>query len=224
MTTIDQFESVFMSADKAVFTYAPMTFSDLLLVNDLDEAPARALIDQCRGFLSAIDRPETQWDQLGSGDFSSAKELLDAVENRNPDLVVTYRHLHSNAWHWPYSLGQYLDVLAQATTIPVLVLPHPKAGLASPHALDDTNQVLAITDHLTGDDRIINTALAFTSAGGTCRLTHVESSLAFERYMVAISKISAIDSETARETSRQSFLRSPVTTSRRAVLRLRPPD
>ena len=209
MTTIDQFESVFLSADKAIFTYAPVTIGDVLLVSDLEEAEARALIDRCRHFLAAIDRPEARWDQLGGGGFSSVKELLDAVEARNPDLVVTYRHLHSNAWHWPYSLGAYLDVLTQATTIPVLVLPHPEAGLASSHALDDTDQVLAITDHLTGDDRIVNTALAFTGSGGTCRLTHVESSLAFERYMAAISKISAIDSETARETLEAQLLKEP---------------
>ena len=209
MTTIDQFESAFLSADKAVFTYVPVAIEDVLLVSDLDETAGAALIEQCRGFLTAIDRPETRWDHLGGGAFSSVGELLDALEDRRPDLVVTYRHLHSSAWRWPYSLGEYLDVMTQATTIPVLVLPHPEAGRALPHALDDTDQVLAITDHLTGDDRIVNTALAYTAAGGTCRLTHVESSLAFERTMTAISKIPAIDSETARETLEARLLKEP---------------
>ncbi len=209
MTTIDQFESVFLAADKAVFSYQPVTIGEVVLVSDLDQAPGRALIDRCRGFLAAIDRPETTWHHLGGGDYSSVKELLDALEARDPDLVVTYRHLHSSAWHWPYSLGEYLDVMAQATTFPVLVLPHPEADHALPHAVDDTDQVLVITDHLTGDDRIVNTALAFTGAHGTCRLTHVESSLDFERYMAAISKISAIDSETARETLEMQLLKEP---------------
>ena len=209
MTTIDQFESVFLSADKAVFAYAPVTVGKVLLVSDLDEAAGEALIGKCRGFLAAIERPETIWDHLGGASFSSVGELVDALEARRPDLVVTYRHLHSGAWHWPYSLGEYLDVMTQATTIPVLVLPHPEAGRALPHALDDTDQVLAITDHLTGDDRIVNTALAFTAAGGTCRLTHVESSLAFERVMAAISRIPAIDSETARETLEAQLLKEP---------------
>ncbi len=209
MTTIDQFESVFLSADKPVFTYEPVTIGDVLLVSDLDEAAGRALIEKCRGFLAAIDRPETTWNHLGDGAFSSVKELLDALEAGNPDLVVTYRHLHSSAWRWPYSLGEYLDVMAQATTIPVLVLPHPEAGRALPHALDDTDQVLVVTDHLTGDDRMVNTALAFTGAGGTCRLSHVESRLDFDRYMTAISKISAIDSETARETLEAQLLKEP---------------
>ncbi len=209
MTTIDQFESVFLSADKAVFTYEPVTIDNVLLVSDLDEDGGRTLIDRCRGFLAAIDQAETRWDHLGGADFSTVKELLDGLHSRGPDLVVTYRHLHSTAWHWPHSLGEYLDVMTQATTIPVLVLPHPESGRALPHALDDTDQVLAITDHLTGDDRIVNTALAFTSAGGTCRLSHVESSLAFERYMSAISKIPAIDSETARETLEAQLLKEP---------------
>jgi nucleotide-binding universal stress UspA family protein len=220
MTTIDQFESVFLSADKAVFAYTPVTLGNVLLVSDLDEAPARALIDRCRHFLAAIDQPETRWDQLGGSDFSNVKELLDAVEDRNPDLIVTYRHLHSSAWHWPYSLGEYLDVLTQATSVPVLVLPHPEAGHASSHALNNTDQVLAVTGHLTGDDRIVNTALAFTSAGGTCRLTHVENSLDFERYMAAISKIPAIDSETARETLEAQLLKEPsdyIASCRRAI-------
>jgi hypothetical protein len=91
----------------------------------------------------------------------------------------------------------------------VLVLPHPEAGRAAPHALDDTDQVLAITDHLTGDDRIVNTALAFTAAGGTCRLTHVESSPGFERVMAAIARIPAIDTETARETIEAQLLKEP---------------
>ena len=209
MTTIDQFESVFLSADKAVFTYEPVTIDNVLLVSDLDEEGGRALIDQFRGFLAAIDRAETRWDHLGGAAFSTVKELLDGLHSRAPDLVVTYRHLHSTAWHWPHSLGEYLDVMTQATTIPVLVLPHPESGRALPHALDDTDQVLVITDHLTGDDRIVNTALAFTKAGGTCRLSHVESSLAFERYMSAISKIPAIDSETARETLEAQLLKEP---------------
>ena len=91
MTTIDQFESVFLSADKAVFTYASVTVADVLLVSDLDDAAGAALIDRCRGFLAAIDRPETRWDQLGGGDFASVKELLDAVEARHPgfyELIV----------------------------------------------------------------------------------------------------------------------------------------
>ncbi len=209
MTTIDQFESVFLSADKPVFTLVPVTFAKVLLVSDLDEAAGTALIERCRGFLAAVDRPETNWDHLGGAAFASVGELLAALEARSPDLVVTYRHLHSGAWHWPYSLGGYLDVMTQATTIPVLVLPHPEAAGAPPHALDHTDQVLAITDHLTGDGRIVNTALAFTSAGGTCRLTHVESSLAFERVMAAISKIPAIDSETARETIEAQLLKEP---------------
>ena len=179
------------------------------LVSDLDEESGQRLTERCRGFLTAVDQPESNWRHLGEGAYSSVKELLDALAADTPDLIVTYRHLHSSAWHWPYSLGEYLDVMSQATAIPVLVLPHPEAGRESPHALNDTDQVLVITDHLTGDDRIVNTALAFTDAGGTCRLSHIESSLAFERYMAAISKIPAIDSDTARETLEAQLLKEP---------------
>ena len=37
-----------------------------------------------------------------------------------------------------------------------------------------TDTVMAITDHLEGDERLVNWAARFTSEGGTLCLTHVE--------------------------------------------------
>ena len=34
--------------------------------------------------------------------------LLALVEQERPDLICTYRHLHSGAWRWPYGLGEHL--------------------------------------------------------------------------------------------------------------------
>ena len=209
MTNLNTFESVFKSADKPVFTYAPVVLDRVLLVTDLTAEEAGAMVPQLRRFLAAIDDEHCEWKALGADDFTDVKELLDRVEQYRPDLIVSWRHLRSEAWHWPFSLGEYLDVLVQATTSPVMILPHPDAGHALPHSISDTDRVMAMTDHLAGDSRLVNYALAFTHAGGQCWLTHVESDHDFERYMEVISKIPSIDTEDARETIKAQLLKEP---------------
>ena len=209
MTKIDQFESVFKSADKAVYTYDRPTFERVLLVTDLNDADAADIASRVRSFLTVVDDAGTQWNTLSGDDFSSVRSLLEDIEERKPDLIVTYRHLHSEAWRWPHSLGEYLDVMTQATSVPVLVLPHPDADRALPHSIKDTDRVMAITNHLTGDNRLVNMAVRFTEPGGTCWLTHVESQPVFERYMDAISKIPAIDTDVARESLAAQLLKEP---------------
>ena len=209
MTNLNLFESVFKAADKATFTYQPIAFDQVLLVTDLDAAAAAAMSEQVRRFLAAIATDAATWSVLEGGGFDNVRRLLDAVEADRPDLIVTYRHLHSDAWQWPFSLGEYLDVLVQATTTPVLVLPHPDASHALPHSVRDTDRVMAITDHLTGDSRLVNYALAFTRPGGRCWLTHVESAPAFDRYMATIERIPAIETDVAREALGERLLKEP---------------
>jgi len=209
MTNLDQFESVFKSADKAVYTYDRPTFDRVLLVTDLNEADAAGIANRVRSFLTEIDEADTRWDTLCGDEFGSVQALLENIEKQKPDLIVTYRHLHSEAWKWPHSLGEYLDVMTQATSVPVMVLPHPDAQRALPHSIKDTDRVMAITNHLTGDNQLINMALTFTKPGGTCWLTHVESQPVFERYMDAVSKIPGIDTDIAREALGEQLLKEP---------------
>ena len=145
MTKLDTFESVFKSADKPVYAYRRVEIARALVVTDLGDAEAAPLLDQVRRFLSVVGE-DSEWLHLGGSGFASVGGLLEQVEARAPDLIVTYRHLHSNAWQWPHGLGEYLDVLTQATDLPVLVLPHPDAQRALPHAVADTDCVMAITD------------------------------------------------------------------------------
>jgi hypothetical protein len=209
MTKLDQFESVFKSADKAVYTYDRPAFDRVLLITDLNEADAADIASRVRSFLTAIEDAGTRWDTLSGDAFTSVQTLLESIEERKPDLIVTYRHLHSEAWRWPHSLGEYLDVMTQATSVPVLVLPHPDADRALPHSIKDADRVMAITNHLTGDNRLVNMAVRFTEPGGTCWLTHVESQPVFERYMDVISKIPAIDTDVAREVLAEQLLKEP---------------
>ncbi|MDH5559009.1 MAG: hypothetical protein OEZ03_16805 [Alphaproteobacteria bacterium] len=209
MTNLNTFESVFKAADKPVFEYAPVTVNRVLLVTDLTADEAGAMVPQLREFLAAIDDGHCKWQVLGNGDYGNVRELLDRVEQYKPDLIVSWRHLRSEGWKWPFGLGEYLDVLIQATTAPVIILPHPDAGLALPHSVKNTDRVMAMTDHLAGDSRLVNATLAFTHAGGQCWLTHVESDHDFERYIEVISKIPSIDTEDARATIKAQLLKEP---------------
>lgn len=209
MTNLNTFESVFKSADKPVFEYSPVTVDRILLATDLTTGKAEAMVPRLREFLAAVDDGHCDWQVLGATDYANVRELLDLVEQHRPDVIVSWRHLKSDAWRWPFSLGEYLDVLIQATTLPVMILPHPDSGRALPHSIRNTDRVMAMTDHLAGDSRLVNQALAYTHAGGHCWLTHVESDHDFERYMEVIAKIPTIDTDNARETIKAQLLKEP---------------
>lgn len=209
MTNLDQFESVFKSSDKAVYQYAMPEFRHVLLVTDLDAEHNSRFTKQVRTYLSAVDNDVIQWTTITGDDFGSVKQLLEQIENRKPDLIVTYRHLKSKAWQWPYSLGEYLDVMTQATAVPVMVMPHPHADRTNAHNLINTNHVMAITDHMTGDDQLVNMALTFTNNQGTCWLSHVENQAVFGRYMDVISKIPLLNTDAARESIATQLLKEP---------------
>ena len=208
MTKLDVFESVFKSADKPTYDYRRIEPRQVLVVTDSSDAVAAPLLEQLRRFLSVLGDDAT-WQHLAGNDFASVGQLLERVEAARPDLVVTYRHLHSQAWQWPHGLGEYLDVLTQATDVPVLVLPHPNAERTLPHAVANTDRVMAITDHLTSDARLVDYALRFTAPGGSCWLTHIESQRHFDHFQAAIEKIPEIDSDDARELIEAQLLKEP---------------
>jgi hypothetical protein len=208
MTKLDVFESVFRSADKPVYAYGRVEIARVLIVTDLSGAEGAPLVDQVRTFLSVLGG-DLQWRHLGGADFRSVGSLLEQVEGAAPHLIVTYRHLHSDAWQWPYGLGEYLDVLTQATDIPVLVLPHPDAERALPHAVADTDCVMAITDHLTADARLVDYALRLTAPSGTCWLTHIESQRQFDRFLAAVEKIPEIETDDVRQLVEAQLLKEP---------------
>ena len=210
MNKVDQFESMFRAAGREVFRYEPTDVRSVLVVTDRDTDGAKAFGDAVRRFLGAVAADESiPWRIVGDADFRTAGDLLELVESVGPGLVCTYRNLHSTAWRWPYSLGAHLDVLTQHTSVPVMVLPHPEAGREARHAMEKTRTVMAITDHLTGDQRLVNYSAHFTEPGGTLWLTHIEDEVIFERYIEVISKIPSIDTDDAREVLRDQLLKEP---------------
>ena len=58
---------------------------------------------------------KVRWRDVKGSEFQTAGELLALVESAAPDLICTYRNLHSGAWKWPYSLGTHVDLLTQHT-------------------------------------------------------------------------------------------------------------
>ena len=210
MTTVDQFESMFRSASHEVFKLERIDIESVLVVTDRDEPGARRFGDRLREFLKVLSADEkVQWREVKGSEFQTAGELLALVESAAPDIICTYRNLHSGAWRWPYSLGTHVDLLTQHTDLPVMLLPHPEAERSAQHATQNTDTVMAIADHLTGDHRLVNYALRLTENGGTLWLTHVEDKVTFERYMEVISKIPTIDTDQARETVRGRLLKEP---------------
>jgi nucleotide-binding universal stress UspA family protein len=198
MTKVDQFESVFRGASKTPFEYETVGVESVLVVTDLEPSTAEGFGHRVRSFLSVLERGENvRWGTAHGGDFDTVPELLELVEKERPGLICTYRHLHSESWRWPYTLGECVDVLTQATTTPVLVLPHPERPLERP--VSDTDVVVAMTDHVVGDHRLVNWAARFTDEGGRLVLTHVEDQAVFERFIGVVAKIPSIDTDDARE-------------------------
>ena len=200
MTRIDQFESVFKSADKPVFRYEPFAVGSALALTYLDGDGAESFSALVRKYLDASGEEGMPPLQVVRGDeFGSIEECLKIIDRDKPELICTYRGLHSDCWRWGHSLGSYVEVLTQTVNIPVLVFPHPGSAAALSADEDDCSRVMAMTDHLAGDSRLVNAALFFTPASGTLHLSNIEDEQVFERYMAAIEKIPSVDSAAVRE-------------------------
>ena len=207
MPTLDLFESVFKSAIKPRFHHSEPSIDSSLIITDL----AQNEVDECSRLARQLlsHQPIHEWESISGDQYQSTLDLLSLVEDRAVDLICCYRNLHSQAWQHPHSLGSHLDVLIQKTSTPVLVLPHPQAGYAYQHAYDNIQQVLAMTDHMTDDDRLVSYAAKFTASNGHLHLAHIEDDIIFARYMEAISKIVTIDTQSAEVALRHQLLKYP---------------
>ncbi len=211
MTNIDQFESVFKAADKKVYAYESIEFAKVLVVSDLPEEGLGEFTRRAQTFLSVLEKGDWSpaWRGLGANDFSSVGDMLKCIDQQEPDLIVSYRNLHFPARDYPYSLGAHLDVLTQVTKTPVLVTPPPDWLGRHPESMQDTQTVMAITDHLTQENHLVSAAALLTQPGGQLWLTHVEDQGTFDRYMQAISRIPSIDTDNAERVLLAQLLKEP---------------
>ncbi|MEL6342734.1 MAG: hypothetical protein AAFV53_06350 [Myxococcota bacterium] len=196
MPNIDLFESQFRAAAKPKYLHRPRVLKSVLVVTDLPADAAKAYAERARPMvtfgphspvLTVLSADETR--DLGA--------LLDAVKAAAPDIVVTYRCLHSAAWKWPYTIGDHVEVLTQVTDAPVLLLPRVDTGDASADPLHPPRVVLAITDHVVGEERLVQWAAAMCPAQQWLVLAHVEDEATFDRYMEIISKVPDVDTDVA---------------------------
>ncbi|MEM7158074.1 MAG: hypothetical protein AAF799_34855 [Myxococcota bacterium] len=210
MTNVDQFESVFRSAAKPVFVPEDVDLTTVLVVSDQDAEGAGRFKSAVQKILSGAGSVgDVQWPLLTGSDFRSPGELLERVEAAQPQLVCSYRNLHSDGWRWPHSLGESLDVLTQVVSAPVLVCPNPNEQAPEQLAERGTARVMAVTDHLAGDDRLVNWAVKIAENDGHLLLTHVEDEVAYERMIDVISKIPALETSIARRTIHEQLLKEP---------------
>ena len=152
---IDEFESMFRAAEREPFAYVDVPIQSATLITDGPPTEAGALKDCiCSRLLPRLQTVEN-WRLLTADDYRNVSELLEKLNEQQTDLIATYRHLHEKALIPQHSLGVYLDVLTQATSIPVLVLP----GTASkPVSLSGNvaDRVMVVTDHILGEHALIN--------------------------------------------------------------------
>ncbi len=209
MHKLDEFESLFRSAVKDVFNYAAPDLKRVLIVSDLPGAETEALQKRVEHFLRTIDEShDLIWQAIGLADWVSVEGLLQKVQSLAPDLIVTYRHLGDPHTDVPHTLGSAVDVLTQATSTPVLLLPPPQREDFD-QLLTGTHKVMVVTDHITGDDGLVNWGVHFTNKQGTLYLAHVEDDTELERYLEVIDKLRSLDSNAARKDLPEKLLSIP---------------
>lgn len=210
MSRIDQFESAFLAASKPTFTYSDVAIRRVLVLTDLPADAAASYGARVRDFLSGLGQHEAlAWEVVVGERCDSIGEMLAVVADWEPDLVCAYRNLHSTAWQWPHSLSDHIEVLTQATQVPVLLLPRPGEETGWEDATGAPFTVMGLTDHLSGDQRLVHWAVEFAGSGGRLVLAHVEHEAVFERYMEVIARLPRIDTEMAREDIRRQLLKEP---------------
>lgn len=201
---LDEFESLFRSAVKPTFELSRVHLECVVLVTDQQGDAARAQVASLQAFMTHLDQGDHgAIVSLGPEDWTDVAGLLAHLERLNPQLIACQRQLPRTGPCLPHTLGAVVDVLTQATAIPVLLLPDSGA-------LPPPDRVMVVTDHLTGDDRLVSWALHLTPAQGTLHLVHVEEQAFFDRYADAISRIQFMDTDRATAALRAKLLQLPM--------------
>ncbi len=161
---LDEFESMFRRAEREPFVYQDVPLGHITLVTDGSDQQAAELQAVIQSFLPRLPSSPA-WRRINGEHFNNVEDLLKQINARPTDLLITYRHLREETLIPQHSLGVFLDVLTQATMIPVLVLPGT-AGHPMSLAGEICDRVLLVTDHISGDDHLINHGVRMCAAGG----------------------------------------------------------
>ena len=209
---LDEFESLFRSAISDVFHYRKPSVTSVAVVSDLDETRTAAVAEAVKRWLGTVDGAEgaavhvLAHDAWADGDTAAIPRLMEQLEAKQVDLVVTTRGLLGRTRALPFTLGSVADMLSQGQAAPLLLLPDLDPGAVP----TGTERVLAVTNHLQGDDELVSWAVALTPHQGTLFLAHVEDDVTVERILEAIGRIREIDSDVARERLPAKLLELPL--------------
>lgn len=219
MDHIDEFESMFRKAERASFSHVEIPIESVALVTDGDAATAEELKGALQNFLPVLAEAG-EWRLISGDDYSNVAQLQEKLEAEQTDLIITQRHLQEDSLVPQHSLGVYVDVLTQVTSIPVLVLP----GTAA-HPIDISGKVaqktMVVADHISGDSRLINYGARFCPNGGTLWLCHVEDDAVLARIAGAFERIPEIDTEIGRKLLEAQLLKEASDYIRTCVEELR---
>ena len=208
MLNVDQFESAFRGADKARFKLGLPEVKRVLILTDVEGQAHDDYCEAARALIGDVGA-DAEYFLHDKSALTGVENVLALAREIEPDLACTYRNLATDAWRWSYSLGVYLNAITRGFDFPVAVTPSPHAHPVAEWTRRSTDKVMAVTDHLTGDDALVNWALKITDPGGKLFLTHVEDVDVFDRYIDAIGKIPSIDTDNAREAILEQLLREP---------------
>ena len=99
MDHIDEFESMFRRAEREPFRYAPVPLDSITFITDRSADETERRKQTLTEFLPAV-RSATDWRLFTGDQFSNVSELLETLNSRSTDLIVTYRHLRRIAVSW----------------------------------------------------------------------------------------------------------------------------
>ncbi len=204
---IEKFESRFKSAYKEPYTYEDIELSKIAVISKEDLFRAEQ-IQEISSKLMPKYLEQYQWSFICENNFSSVKETLERLEEQKPDLIIMERNIKISEESLVYGLSPYVETITQVTTTPVLILPNMDLEQLS-NRIKNCDCVMAETDRLTGDSRLINWAVNFVEPKGKLYLNHIEDSKTFNRYMDVIEKIPEISSEVAKEKIAEGLLKLP---------------
>ena len=208
MLKLDEFASVFKSASKQRFEAQDIALDRVLVVTDLNAEETRLFARDIREFLRGIG-DDIEYIEFSGDEYDNVGDTLERVEADRPDLIVVYRNVKGRAKHFPFSLGSHVDVLTQATSTPVLLVPLPDEAGRLSSLCENTDRVMVLTDHLTGSDTLVSYGARLAQNEGTLLLAHLEDDKDFGRYMEIISKIPSIDTDEAENDIRVQLLKEP---------------
>ncbi len=205
---LDQFESVFKSADMPVLTHDEKHFRQILVVSDQQPDVAGDFWQQLRQSWHILDRDNAEWRSLPVDALQDAGNFVSRVENEKADLIVTHRYLAEAERGQLRGLGSLLGAIVWQTSAPVLILPCDEEGRVIQRE-STSGTVVAATDHLTGDNVLVDYGVRFTPLDGRLVLAHIEDDATFERFMNEIERIPQIETDVARREMKDKLLHRP---------------